>query len=260
MERAWYIVDFERQKEMIPRDCRRIYWGSEFCERLIPGVEDLRHVLEFCRERDLAFTLMTPFVTDRHLLTLEPLFECLSNYAPGSEVLVGDWGVLRMLLETTYDLKPVLGRLLVKQKRDPRVRSHLSRLPGSFKQYLGELTFHKTFIGYLSASGVKRIEIDNFPQGLTETGNLLYSLHYPYVYLTSGRFCPVALSTLVTPPDNFCIVPCRRECTGMYFRLFRKDCPAEVYQIGNAQLYKNETLMPNLGRLNIDRLVIRPEL
>lgn len=70
----------------------RVYFGNEFCQRLIPSAKELEQVLDFVSEKSLPFTLVTPYVTDEGLRILESLLLKLEKRKPGSEVVVNDWG------------------------------------------------------------------------------------------------------------------------------------------------------------------------
>ncbi len=42
----------------------RIYYGNEFCERLIPSLQDLNQILDYIQKRGLNFSFVSPYVTD----------------------------------------------------------------------------------------------------------------------------------------------------------------------------------------------------
>lgn len=198
MERAILLTHYEdlawldQYSEFKPN---RLYFGTEFCELKIPDREALGQVFSATRELGLEFTLVTPYVTDRGLAALLPLFQFLANLTVDTEVVVNDWGVLKMLSGNFPKLRPVLGRLLNKMVRDPRVaRSFTGEgAPGEsamvFRQSGVTVGVYQSF---LKSMGVERIEVDNLIQGVDLDFRQLEfegSLYYPYACITTGRAC-----------------------------------------------------------------------
>ncbi len=82
MEQAVYISTID-QLHYLSDDFTRLYFGAEFCERLIPSRQELETALRNARERSLGFTFMTPFVTNRGLELLEELMHMLAQILAG---------------------------------------------------------------------------------------------------------------------------------------------------------------------------------
>ena len=93
----------------------------------MPSPKELEQVLDF--------TFVTPYVTDEGLKILESLFPEIEEKKLGSEVVLNDWGILRILNERHPNLEPVMGRLLNKMKRGPRLMNLLDILPQSSIDY-----------------------------------------------------------------------------------------------------------------------------
>lgn len=171
----------------------RLYFGQEFCEKAIPGAEDLLEAVRESRLNKMDFTLVTPYVTEKELVNLEALLEELASREPGCEVVVNDWGVLYLLNRRFPTLKPVLGRLLNKMLRNPRLLQCTGgRQPpdlGLFRscslagQYMEKL---------LKALKVGRVELDipfqGLDDGLMQRGYKV-SLYVPHACITTGRSC-----------------------------------------------------------------------
>src|SRR5437867_3594050 len=78
-----------------------------------------------------------PYVTDRGLARPRPLLEAAaSERGEGTEVVVNDWGVLRLVRREFPGLRPVLGRLMNKMMRDPRVAPFYSGGPDDARRAL----------------------------------------------------------------------------------------------------------------------------
>lgn len=203
----------------------RVYFGNEFCEHRIPPEGEFEMSLAEVRALDLPFTFVTPPVADAGLERLAGCLARLEALLPGSEVVVGDWGTARLLRERFPALRPVLGRLLVKFLRDPRLTPRFLfpdsppapltamqqcslTLPG-FLEVLGEL-------------GVDRVEIDNLFQGMAvdfPALGLRSALHIPFGYVTRGRICLIGNQQMAPERKFGALSPCRRECLEVEVRL-----------------------------------------
>ena len=118
MEKAIFITNPANLKYYKP-GFSRIYFGSEFCQTLIPTVESLERALDFARSKNLEFSFVTPFVTESGLYCLEEIFGFLESRVENCEVIVNDWGVLEVLSRRYKGFVLSLGRLLTRQGRDP---------------------------------------------------------------------------------------------------------------------------------------------
>lgn len=169
----------------------RTYYGNEYCEALIPSPRELETCLTASLERGLLFTFVTPRVTDRHLENLKDCFDLLVKAAPGTEVVVSDWGVLLLLRRQYRNLIPVLGRILN--------RAH----GGQESSRAKNLAFFP-YRRFLWNSGVKRIEFDCPIQilgiDLGKTG-LQVSVYFPYDCCIFGGSCET--------PRLECLSACR---------------------------------------------------
>ncbi|MHB8156742.1 MAG: hypothetical protein ACYDEQ_05055 [Desulfocucumaceae bacterium] len=171
----------------------RLYFGQEFCERLMPTAEDLAEAIYASREKKLAFTLVTPYVTEGGLEKAEILLSKLVELQPRCEVVANDWGLLYLLRRKYPTLEPVMGRLINKACRDPRIASHIKESPSdTLKMYSRCSASNPYMKSLLNILKVKRIEIDNLPQGLDDSlpgRGYLLSLYVPYGFISTGSIC-----------------------------------------------------------------------
>jgi hypothetical protein len=231
----------------------RIYFGHEFCQELIPTEKALEKAIDFISKNKIELTLVTSFVNDAGLKQLQILFEVLSKLRPNSEIVVNDWGVFRMAL--SYKLKIIIGRLLTKQRRDPRIVKLMKKLPENAAERLKSLSLGPYLENFLLSHGVERLEVDNLLQGLImpKHSNFVFSLYFPYCYVTVTRLCPfyshVFLCKVNEKPS------CARSCQNRYFLLKHLSMPQSLYLKGNAIFLKNMRLPSNLNEKNIDRII-----
>jgi hypothetical protein len=237
----------------------RLYFGTEFCERLLPTPKLLEQVFNKSRDAALCFTLLTPFVTDAGMKNLVPLLEWLDVNSEATEVVVNDFGVLHLLRNEYPSLIPVLGRLLTKQKRGPRLIRILDIVPDKMKQhFMGTPTDIDDYRSLIEKYGIKRLEFDNPLQGVARLPWIPASIYYPYAYISTTRIC-LAADCENRKKVLRRIIPCAFECSRYMFTLTHDAMPVPLLLKGNTYFLKNETLPPDLNAQGIDRLVLQME-
>lgn len=238
----------------------RIYFGSEFCEGLIPAAQEIKEVLDFAAGKKLKLTFVTCYCTDRGIKKIEEAFEMLSAYkhidALEPEAVFNDFGVLMSLRR--YRLRPVMGRLLTRQSRDPRIKDFPGKYPEKKWRHLKECAFAEQYCeDFFKQHNISRVEIDNLLQGIhipeRQTGDLKVSLYFPFGYVTTGRSCP---STAEQYP-----LSCQKPCLSYSLaRLSYHSMPAPLYLKGNTVFFRNSRLPQFSDYKMIDRLVWQPGL
>jgi len=279
MERAIHITNLKNLTYFQKDKYQRIYWGVEFCQNLIPTLQDTKRILYFRKKNDLKFTFVTPFVTEYGLERLKKIFYWLNKKRVNCEVVVNDWGILEYLhTEFRNSFEPVFGRLLLRQQRDPAMQGVLKkqlpfavkakdgkisilvhRLPakcyqeGMKSSYVNSILFQK----FLSKFGIRRTEINNLIQGLNLKGiRFRKSIYTPFVHICTSRFCPMQSKY----QKIYRINVCERECQKYYEILRNRAVPKIIYKRGNTTFYKNPLDVKNVFGLGIDRIVFQPIL
>jgi hypothetical protein len=188
----------------------------EFCQHLIPSVDDLHAAVDVARERGWGLSLLTPYATDAFVERIDALMAVMEG-APSPEIVVNDWGVLRRA--RARGLTVVLGRGLDRAVRDPRIPDvgpeHLGgeELPTSWRQASHGAS---SFRALMARLGIERIETDVPLQGLVPLppGGPAMTVHVPWGMIASGRICMVnawgkpASLRFVAP--THCDAPCRK--------------------------------------------------
>lgn len=238
----------------------RLYFGQEFCERLLPSVGQLDQMLDQARELGLAFTLVTPYVTEEGLERVEALVEHLSGRGSEYEVVVNDWGVLHWLRESYPKIVPVLGRLLTKQKRGPRILNLKGLVPDAMLDHFRRSNVDlQIMVEFLKKMGITRVELDNLLQGVARENPLAASIYTPYAYISTTRLC-LTNSCDHRTQSLRAIFPCGQECRIYRFRLTHPSMPVPLILGGNTYFYRLDELPANLEQLGIDRVVFQPEI
>jgi len=263
MERALFVSKSQNLKYHIS-EFTRLYFGNEFCERLIPSNRGIDAAITFAVKKGLGFTLVTPYCTELGLKRVKVLLKKIAREKPGSEVVFNDWGVFRTLKNSSYDLTPVLGRLLTKIKRGPRIMNMLDVLPKEGLEYLksSNLTI-PLYAEFLKKNRIERVELDNPLQGFdferTDKG-IHFSLYIPFAFVTTTRFCLTASCDIPEKKGLVGIFPCKKECQKYTFYLENPVMPVMLIRKGNTVFFKNDKIPPGLKEKGIDRVVVQPEV
>jgi hypothetical protein len=288
LEKTVFITHCGQLKCFNAKNYSRLYYGNEFCERLIPSQCELQKALGFAKKNDMNFSLVTPYVTDFGLEKLKALFNIVKDLKISPEVIVNDWGVLKLIKDSYPSLEPVLGRLLVKQKRGPGLKRLLERKshmifvrdsrnpqkkillvqkklpPGLDYYYKGSNAASVPILhDFLLSCGVRRIELDNPEQGIIlnlPKGSISASVYIPYCYIATTFFCLTAGCD--EKKHSFLKIKlCKRECRKYIFELRHKSFQKVLYLKGNTQFYKNSTFnRREYLRMGVDRIVYEPEI
>ena len=267
---------FSNKYKDIDSQFRRIYFGNEFCENLIPGLDELKRWYDASIRNKKHFTFVTPFVTNRGLYALENRFAFL-NMQKNIEVVFNDWGVLSRIKDNFKNLIPVAGRLLTKQRRDPRIlriltgkqkpaivasddkKSKIISLPKKppaslFRHFSASLINVPIFQNFLLAQGIRRIEIDNlaWPMEVRVDKKIKISIYLPYGYISTSRLCGKMTLSYAS---------CKKECKKYFFSLKNPLSPVPISAIGNTVFYETTvSSFAYLKSLGVDRIVFQNKL
>jgi len=218
------------------RPLSRLYFGNEFCERLLPRSSQVDQAVQWCRERGVPLTLLTPMLADKGIGQLPAVLQQLPE---GSEVVVNDWGVLRLVRERFPGLRPVAGRQMCKMIKDPRLPS------SEWAQAIPPGSQSSLFPRLMRRFGIDAVETDLRPFAENDDlqpNGLGLSVHFPYGYTLKGRICKPGSLGLekrrkFTPGHS-----CQRECLDYFSRMQRTgyQSPHELpgFQRGNTIFYR----------------------
>lgn len=253
---GWRQRPYPSIPDELPAD--RLYFGNEFCDRLLPSTRALLRAVETTKRAGLALTLLTPLVSDRRIGQLRRL---LAAVPEGAEVVVNDLGVLRLVSREFTQLEPVAGRQLTKTIKDPRLSSQDWAQSDAFP--VGGAAFARRLRGL----GVRRVEMDVAPAVEAASRNLdgmRLSLHGPHGYVAKGPICRIGSLRLSGAAKFGPGHDCRKECLTYGCELALPARPAGgpgTFQRGNTVFYRHgpeltETMWDMFGKARADRLVI----
>lgn len=231
MEEALYITNIAKLCDY-RNNFVRIYFGTEFCEKLLPSRIELKKVLKFVKKNKLEFSFVTPILTGRGIDRLKDLLKILPL---GTEIIFNDWGTFKAI-ENKF--VPVMGRLLSKQNRLAKDHNQDNN---------SNVTKH-----FFSDFDIKRVEIDNINlQTDYNHKQIKLSFYSPYEYLAVTRYCLFANN--FRNDSNIPIFDCKKNCEGKLFKLVNPFVSLDMYLCGNAKFRLN--CIPSKLEQNVDRKI-----
>jgi hypothetical protein len=263
MEQAVFITRVDQLK-YCDDNFTRLYFGIEFCERLLPNMQQLKKVISAVKERAVGFSFVTPYVTNKGLKQIEALLPAVAREIPDAEIVFNDWGVFHFLQEARLPVTPVLGRLLTKLKRGPRMMNIIDQVPAETSRYCRTTGLTVPELrSFLTKNNVFRVELDNVLQGvdLDNTGDDIHkSLYLPFACVSTSRFCLTANCEDEGMKEYVGVFPCSRECRKYTFTLFNPVMTLPLVRKGNSIFFMNDTIPEIVASGQIDRIVVQPEI
>jgi len=250
MEHAIFINNLKDLKLIDKNKFKILYFGTEFCEKLIPKKEEINKIKEFCKKNNIKLILVTPYCTNFGLKEINKIIKILPKK---TEIIFNDWGVLRIIKKSKHI--PILGRLLIRIRRDP----YINRENPNINLFRYSNLDNKDFQKFLLNNNITRVEIDNVKQGYSFNlnNNIKTSLYYPFVYISSGRKCIFANCDNIDNKDIVKLNGCNFECK-KYTALSEE--PYKIIWKGNTHFYINNKTPKSYSKWNIDRLVYIPKI
>lgn len=173
----------------------RLYLGNAFCHLLFPGENELFSMLEKAKREGMKVTITCSYVREILLEKTEQLLEKLEDWCLRNgtevEVVVNDWGMADMLRERNGCLKPCLGVMLNKRKKDPRMPYKKGN-----RTLLGQNSLNAEFYRtYLEREfGIHCFEWEScgyeqqFPEIAPGSGTE-HHLHLPFYQTNTSQYC-----------------------------------------------------------------------
>lgn len=220
--------------------CERIYFGSSFCGQYFLNMskKEIDLLVEVCKEQHIKLTMVLPIFTEKHL---ERAKEKIKAYISElkevlDEVTVNDYGMLVYVHTQHSPLKLNMGRLFMKDYRDPRYEAYFNQplKPKAFTNYLGKLVKDYNICSIEFDPSHKTIDMSEKPKEVE------IALHTPYCYETVGQICQMAgiaqpIEKKFRPNE-----PCQQECHTHKIHYFIEGGHTWL-KLGRALYFKNES-------------------
>jgi hypothetical protein len=279
MEYALYLDNFIRNLKQTDsilsknKKISRLYVGEEFCEQLIPDLSEIKESISYAKDKKLDYTYVSGHLGDIAFGKQYKILSYLNKQkikGKKIEVVVNDWGILKIINEQFDNLTPLLGRLMIKVQRMPRYTlkqpisfSHLIDNPKLWDNQRRALS--NTNLGlsdyrkFLKDRRIKRVELDLVPQGLNINKNwgFKFSVYTPWSYVTGSRKCDFV--NLVSPEENNFTIgkPCPKPCERLFMKFETLDEMLPLAQRGNSIFFNNSSLANSFIKSGlIDRVIL----
>lgn len=197
-------------------DLKRVYIGHEYCERLLPEGNELIKLMEIAKEEDLQITFVLPNFYQSHIEKIQNILNTISEFSEKNnlvtEVVFNNWGTFE-IIKNKVNLKPLLGKQLIKYKRDPRFSFEDNNVFSRFQDMFstGDLQ-NDSYIEFLVNNNIHNAEIECLPQGIPNDLNrnspIDLSIHLPFYNTAVSRLCLLG----VTDRDPRTLWQYEKEC------------------------------------------------
>lgn len=223
-----------------------VYVGDEFCERRLPSPGALLKALEYCQAAGIRLCLATPCLTDDGTARLSALLEILSEARTPCDLVVNDWGALRLLGDRAPGLGVWLGRLISTR--------HFQVPPPGYPASPSGVGRFLAAIREQRVSGVEMNSVRTLAvhlQALAGSG-FKTAIHTPYIFLTMTRCCPCVGADQWYYKDS--LSGCGHECE-RYAGVVANPGSGEDLHIGGNALFLKRDLESLGPGLQIDRVI-----
>jgi len=183
-----------------------VYFGQEFCSDLAPQLSILKKMFNFCNKNRINFVYLTGPTGQKDIQKILKNLEFINKIGKKIEVVVNEWGILNIITTNYPNLVPVLGRLLIKNRR----MAHFDQVPCTKSATSANLAknillnqkiaLSRTNIDILEyANFLKKLKVNRIGLDLVRTGidlnhikDFKIDIYIPNAYITGGRLCKLA--------------------------------------------------------------------
>ena len=219
--------------------CVRIYIGSSFCGQYFLNMskKEVDLLVEVCKKLEIKLTLVIPIFTEKNLKKAKEKIKSYISEAKEiiDEVTVNDYGMLVYMHAHYSQLKLNMGRLFMKDYRDPRYEAYFNEClkPKAFTSYLEKLVNDYNIYGIELDPCHRTIDVSEKPE------QVVVALHTPYCYETVGQICQMAginqpIEKKFRPNE-----PCQEECNTHRIH-YNIEGGHTLLKLGRAVYFKNE--------------------
>ena len=193
----WYFEkNYLEEHFLSKKNISRLYIGNEFCHNLFPNLELLKKLLmKACKEKldiTLAFTYLREELIEKTKTIIEEVYLFCKENEIKIEVVVNDWGIIKLfdMKNEYFDFN--LGILLNKRKKDPRM---VYKNVSDNKRELFEINNLNSqfFIDYLGSLNINRFEFESVGYKIKlPIGS--HSLQLPFYQTNTSQYCTLYAS------------------------------------------------------------------
>ena len=258
----YFKKNFLENHMLFNKNIERLYIGNEFCHNLFPCLDDLIKMLEKAKEESLNVKLCFTYIRECYIQKTKDIIEEVYDWCKINnfkiEIVINDWGMLKLLKSKENYFTLCLGNLLNKRKKDPRYIYKNGYEKNKELLSLNSLN-NKKFREFLKDNNIERYEYEscNYKIAIPEGK---HSLHFPFYMTNSSQYCPLyAMCTTMNRGNQKLVKVCPKYCREYVFLY-----PKHLKMIGkyNSLFAFDDTLLKDKDVLeyyinnNINRLVL----
>lgn len=257
-----YIKEnFVENHMLFKKNISRIYIGNEFCHNLFPQTELLMNIIKKCANDNLNITLCFTYMRDNLIEETKNIIGtvydwCIKN-GMKIEIVINDWGMIKLLEDKIDYFTLSLGVLLNKRKKDPRYIYKKGYEKN--KDIMSENNLNsKIFSDFLKENKIERYEYENCGYEIL-IGEGKHSLQMPFYVTNTSQYCTLyamcknldrGSQKLVSSCPKYCMdyvfaYPKHLKMVGKYNSLFAFD----------DTLLKDNNMLEKYVNMGIDRIV-----
>ena len=254
--------NFIDEHKLFKDNISRIYIGNEFCHNLFPKVELLIEMVKKAKEENLEITICFTYIRECYIEKTKCIIEklytwCIENNK-NIEIVINDWGMIKLVEDKNDYFTLNLGVLLNKRKKDPRYiykKGYEENKELIAKNNLNSYIFNR----FLNENNIKRYEYENCGYDI-EIAEGNHSLHIPFYVTNTSQYCTLyAMCTTMDRGNQKLAKGCLMYCKEYVFAY-----PKHLKMVGryNSLFAFDETLLKDLNKLEyyidngIDRIVL----
>lgn len=257
-EKAFFLEDNVIQSKPLS-DFEGVYMGDEFCERRLPSILALENICNHYSRLNLDLTLTTPYLTNEGIKKFAQILDYIVKEKLNlREIVINDWGALKLLRDYNDRFRIILGRVLV--SRYLKILHSKAKLKGyriDEEKIEFYYLFPDSFLDFIKEKNITALEFNSSYHLATTYKQLLkyrFKIHiyYPFVYLTTTRYC-----SCINGFNSYfrsAIENCNKECKEYSAVMTNSNFAQSIYIKGNAYFIKqNEDI--NCLDLKLDRII-----
>jgi len=262
-QKSWLMENGLEEHPLFRKKATRIYIGNQFCHNLLPTKEQIKLLLEKAKKEEISVTLVYTYIRDEFVEDMEEQIVDIEKWCKINneklEVVVNDWGMIKLFKgkEDVFSLN--LGVLLNKRRKDPRMKYKNGIL--NQESLWRENSFSSLeYQNFLKENwNIERYEIESCgymiatPKGKT-------SLHLPYFQTNTSQYCTLYAKSQYGDRSNQRLVRgCVRCCENQVFLYPKQFQMVGVYNslfgfdIG---VLKDAKIVKEYLREGVDRIVL----
>ncbi len=258
-----YLKDnFIEKHKLMYKNISRIYVGNEFCHNLFPSKSMLIDIIKKANNEGLEVTICFTYVRECYIDKIKSIINEIYNWCNENnkkiEIVINDWGMLKVVENKQDYLTLCLGVLLNKRKKDPRYIYKNGY--NENKALIGDNSLNsKIFSEFLKDNNINRFEYESCGYKLNiAKGN--HTLHMPFYVTNTSQYCTLyAKCTRMNRGRQKLVMGCPMYCKDYIF-----SYPKHLKMVGkyNSLFSFDDTLLHDSKKLEqyinegIDRILL----